>query len=828
MVTSGGGGMTVLDHLFFGDYRPRVQFSYQTGDGIGYVDQYMTIGGFLPLWQGSTSYLPFADMRVLLEDGRVGCNLGLGNRLYVERLNATIGGYGFYDNRNTGQRTVSQVSGGIDMLGDSYDLRFNGYVPLDTDSQLVATPLTNAFFVGNQLYSNQLYVYETALMGFDTEAGGRLFSIGVVDLWAFMGAYHYQGNNTKQAWGPRARLEARTGGMLNAQVAVANDRLFGTTVVFSVAANFPSSRPANSNKLDQAVDRLADPIERTWNVVVHENQVGGSTLVYNPTTNSEFQVIHVQAGASGTGTVEDPAGSVSQAVALAGENAIIYVHDNGTTMVGNIVLKSGQRLLGSSDNQLVTTTTGYTTIAATSSSRPVLTANTGNVITLASGVTVSGFDIENAPGNAIAGLNVNNVVVTNNTINGAGANAINLVNAQTGFIANNTITSSYREAIYVNNTNTQMSLTIQTNDISSNNTSGGGTGAINITNTSSSTPDSASELFILSNKIEENTGTGVSITSLGSSDLGTLVQTNLISENTGAGVSLISKDQATTDLLIDQNDILANGAAGVAAAISGSSSGLTQIQISTSTISNNEGAGVQITGTESSQTQMWITSSAIEYNGGNGVNLNTSASSVLAVSLTETTLNGNQYGLRWSASNTGGAASSLTLSTNTFSNNYNSGVRIDTTNDAGISLAATSNTFTANSDRGIHLTVEDTSAISAQVVGNQFSSNGLEGLYLESTSVSDESSLSALVKSNTFTGSADSSVHARVEHEGRINLELISNTSNSSYLLDNDADVDTNEQGRIRYTNDGNNVGTVKTEGDGTITQAAVGTFFAQ
>ena len=172
----------MLDHWdWFGRYVPRVGFRYDAGDSIGRRGGLSSFQGFFPLFEDDESdWLIFTDNHLLLdsEGGSLGANVGLGGRRYLPDWNRTVGGYLYYDNRDTGETAFNQLSAGFETLGNIWDARINGYFPVGTDRR----------FIGNLAGTENRFFENFLLVG-----GDRFFD--VASTWK-------RGRGSRRSWGP--------------------------------------------------------------------------------------------------------------------------------------------------------------------------------------------------------------------------------------------------------------------------------------------------------------------------------------------------------------------------------------------------------------------------------------------------------------------------------------------------------------------------------------------------------------------------------------------------------------------------------------------------
>lgn len=507
-----------LDDLF-GRFLPRLGYSYDVGDAVG-RDQggLSAIQAFIPVWEDRTSTrLVFSDSRLLVFDrkGAVGANLGLGGRIFSDSLRRTVGGYVYWDYSDTGRASFSQLSGGIETLGDRVDARANFYVPVNKDRKIVDqtfTPSTEPYFQNNFLLvggGQGSRFLEQALYGFDTEAGLRFFANDSMELRAFAGMYHYQGEAALQAWGPRGRIEARIRDTLAMGVSVQNDRLFGTTVNLNMLVSFPrlSGRGYGDGPPAPltASDRLGDPVVRTQQIAVLRSQERYTTpgrAVIDPLTGQPLVVLHVAPGGQSDGSFENPYGSLAEAFAdprFTKGNLVVYDRTQGL-FTGVVRLAPGTRLLSSGPRQEVATLdAGMVTLPFSGTGR--MPTIQGGVL-LASQGTLSGFQVVGSGSAAVAGASG----VLRDTV-----------------VAHNTLT--------------------------------GDAGAVNL-------PSVAGTVEVRDNRIEAPKGTGIALGVEGTETAAIMVTDNQITKPTGDGVRIVAGGNSLSTLEMKNNRIHEAGGAG--------------------------------------------------------------------------------------------------------------------------------------------------------------------------------------------------------------------------------------------------------------------------
>ncbi len=654
---------------------PRLGVGYSTS-GAGY-DGFTRFEGFVPLLQNPGTNLTFLEGRLLLDNSaELGGNLLLGHRLYNSQLNRTFGGYISYDNRNTGKSSFNQLGLGFESLGGVWDFRVNGYIPLGNSRKLVSetgfdTGLQasgNPFFQGNYLItqaireSQQIRRYEAALGGFDIEAGAKIAKLGNSgDLRGYGGVYYYGGKGTDSALGWRVRLEARPTDNLNFGLAVQDDRIFGTNVLFNVGITFPGTRPKRfKNESESVVARLGESISRTNSIAVDSQTEATSfsqnvTLAAtNPQTGAPYVFQHVNSGqAGGNGTFESPFAAIEAALGATQSdgNSIVYVSSaSNSPALSSFQIRDGVQVLSSGPVQeILTKEFGLVRLPGSGSGN---LPNVAGSVTLGNNSVLSGFAIAstNAPG--IEARNISNALIRDNTVTSTAQAGVRLENI-TGTVAltNNTITSTGAAALEATNINnasiTQSSLTSTnsaTNGISLNGVSGtldltnstltvsnptlSGLSAENITGTVNITANSGSEINTSGTatgiSLRESTGSvnlsGLQVSSTGGA---VLEATNI--NNANISQSTLSSTNSAT------NGITLNGV-----------NGTVDVTNSTVSVTNPTGNGISAENVRGTVN--------IAANSGSQINTNGNAASI---SLRESTGSVNLSGLQATA--TGGA-----------------------------------------------------------------------------------------------------------------------------------------------------------------------------
>jgi hypothetical protein len=392
--------------------------------GIGYRDGYTTLEGFA-IYNRTTSFMPFIDLRGhVFNNGKFAGNAGLGGRSFFPSIDHVLGCYLYYDVRQDRHRlTAQQLGPGIELLSKRMEYRLNGYFPVGARKS-DKYDFGFGAFDGNHilLKAKQRQV----MTGMDAEIGAHLTQSTKYDLYAGAGPYYFSSSHAS-SWGGKVRLLGRFKEYISLEASYSYDRLFKSVVQGSIAIRFPFGKKLRrqgedcSSGINLALSRAAFAPQRFEIPVI--KRVSRKLTAINPATGRPWKVWFVNNTSSSNGTFESPFPTLVQAQNASGPNDMIYVFPgDGTTRGMNmgITLQNGQTFFGSGIAHLIRTTNGRIKIPAFSSSSPLITNTGGNVVTLANGNAVSGFNIfaTHAGSTVISGSNINGTKIENNSIFG--------------------------------------------------------------------------------------------------------------------------------------------------------------------------------------------------------------------------------------------------------------------------------------------------------------------------------------------------------------------------------------------------------------------------
>lgn len=409
-------------------YVQRFGIGYDAGDGLGWRDGMTTVEFMTPLKGDQVWDNLFGDARfVILNDATTAANLGLGYRWYNLEQNRIWGVNAFFDYRATDLNEFHQLGVGIESLGPLVDFRANAYIP---DVGKLVGPVPGVF-VEHLLITNR---DERAMTGGDAEIGLCLIDTDRCQWRVFGGGYYFNGHRNDDAVGWKARGEVAFDQQLWFDASAQQDDVFGTTVSVGVAIRYLKRQLPPSSQAIKPMDhmffrrkgdadaaniahRLSAPIKRLQTVVLSQQP----EIAIDPGTGNPLNFLHVVTGGAGTGTFEDPYGTLTAALAdAAAGNSIIYTPAGGD-FVENITLVPGTRVLSNGPVQHVETQFGRARLPFSGSGTvfsdlPTLTGD----VAMADDSQFSGFDVTGQ----VTAIGVSGFTIDNTRIDNAAGDAL--------------------------------------------------------------------------------------------------------------------------------------------------------------------------------------------------------------------------------------------------------------------------------------------------------------------------------------------------------------------------------------------------------------------
>ncbi|TWU28159.1 beta strand repeat-containing protein [Bythopirellula polymerisocia] len=459
--SSGSESVLPVSYTSSGNYFSRelgtpLRFGYHT-EGYGTETGVVSLGT-MPVFPLDNAVWFVDAAGTLSEDFGGGFNLGVGYREMVDFNRGfdseRILGMSFWtDGQSTkADNFFTQLGFGLESLGESYDLRLNGYFPLDRTQ--IGDPTLIDFdtpsFSGNELFAGlESITTDTAYSVVDAEAAKR---IGDLDAWAILGAYYLGGGGADDA-GVRAGMRGYALPDLAVSLQVTDDDIYHTNVMFGITWFVGRTHSGNA-PCGVLADRFRDPVWR--NDFIATSSVATTRAAGNPLTDADnnelFNFIHVNSNAplGGDGTFENPYTTLAQAEAAQQDGSYVYVYSD-SVLSGNFTAVDNVKVLGEGVNQdgdmvnhivdsveLGTLTLPETSMGAGSLPAPIING-VGDVFTLANDNQINNFTI-NGGTNAVVGNAVNSPRLANLDINAPTGIGISFTDITGTPVVENTVT----------------------------------------------------------------------------------------------------------------------------------------------------------------------------------------------------------------------------------------------------------------------------------------------------------------------------------------------------------------------------------------------------
>jgi Inverse autotransporter, beta-domain len=395
-----------------------------------------------PLAQDSTSVL-FAHVQGKLfeADAREG-NLALG---YRQKLNADwVGGIwaGYDIRRSPLDNTFHQAAGGLELLSRNFDIRVNGYLPVNrTETVTQRWRQTQAFTTTSvaggaeslSLFHNQVSVTthgvnridEHALYGVDGEIGVRLpleylfhetgnrnTWLNKMDVRLFAGGYYFDSKEIeREILGTRLRLEWKIsdilpqvpGSDLTFKADYQYDPVQKEDISFGLRVRLPFGNDGWGNdayrRNSYLENRMADSIHRDTDIITAEGETSTSKRsAVSTTVTGQEAVVDAATGVRLDRIVEiDANDNVNAALETAGSNSLIVASNAaGAFRDQGIRLVEGQTLMGGGRSlSVVGAQSGVeSTYSSAGSETTIIETGGRSAITVASNTHVTGLRIE--------------------------------------------------------------------------------------------------------------------------------------------------------------------------------------------------------------------------------------------------------------------------------------------------------------------------------------------------------------------------------------------------------------------------------------------------
>lgn len=771
---------------------PRFGAGYNTS-GAGF-NGYGRIEGFVPLTQTPGKNLFFLEGKLLLDnDSNLGSNWMLGYRALNNGSNNIFGGYVGFDTRNTGKSSFNQLGFGLELLSQNWDLRLNSYIPVGTTRNQVGeenrTEISAPYFQTNYLLADRTVTntrsYQAAMTGVDLMMGTKLANLGSTgDLRGAGGLYYYSAAGSESTLGFKLGLTARPNDSLNFGVGVQSDGIFGTNLLFSIGASFPSSHPRGVAK-NSVLARMGESVERVNTIAVRNQTETTRTITIgekltNPTTGQPYYFYHVALGngSNGNGTFESPYNSLQQALDATQSNGNEIVYVQGNQQVAPFTIPDAVQVRSTGPlQQLVTVQIPLATLPLSKSGQyPLIDGGNGTQVTMGHNTLLGGFRLVNADEHAVSAEGVQNVTIQDNIIEESGGEGINLENVTGNVrIERNQILASYDQGIDITNDTGTLNLVIANNTIAD-----GSDNGISLI----SENNAVQKATLTGNRIRNNSEFGIYIESYDTSQIIAIFdQENIFTGNSNYAILGESYGNSVMNVTINNNRIGPNNDEGMD--FFSYEESQQDLVITNNYIDNNEDYGIYVESYDDSRQTVEIDNNrSISGNGSSGIWIGAYDNSDQEVTITNNLANQDQEGGIQGNKEDGieiyaedNALQEVTISRNTIGGNSSRGISVYVDEDAKQAITIRENNITENSGNGIEIETEGgNSYISFTIENNRITNNSFNGLSL---SFQDNSDGEGDVKFNIFEGNGDKDVVGEFDSSQAVCLNLVGNSSNS-------------------------------------------------
>ncbi len=421
----------------------RVSARHIEGNGVGYSHGYTSVDGFFAFIDPADAYwIPFLDTRVhVFNNGRPAVNAGVGVRYLgsqrVWGLNA------YYDYRNTHHHNYNQASLGLETLGELWDLRLNGYLPVGRGKSSFSHPQFD-HFEGHHLIVRRKR--EFALKSANAEVGFHVDTMKKMPFYFAGGPYYLVGQG-KQAWGFEARATVDIIENVRLEANTSYDRIFRGIAQGQISLIFPFGPKKDvkhrKNKCHKELALWTRSLQRVdRNEIIPLSKHHRESVAIDPVTDEPYFFWFVDNTSHSNGTFKSPFNTLIAAQDSSHPRDIIYVFSGDGTYSGmnqGIILQNNQKLLGSGNSYRFLTTHGTVTVPALTHSQPIITNSLDSIVICANNNEIAGMHISTNNFTGISCDNTSNVFIHDNQIDANQSAGIFIQDASGVFTIQNNI-----------------------------------------------------------------------------------------------------------------------------------------------------------------------------------------------------------------------------------------------------------------------------------------------------------------------------------------------------------------------------------------------------
>lgn len=274
-------------------FQAEVALKHTEGKGLGYKIGYTSLDLFLAQPLCCNELAPFTDLRGhAFNNGRFAGNAGLGLRWMNIPCKQVWGINFFYDAYAPRRRPYHQLSIGLEVLGEAFEVHLNGYLP-------VGKKKTNIYLISYGLFRNGFLCKvreQLAMGGIDLELGYRFCKMKGFDFYAGLGPYYYCGRTEKTKNAFTRAIKEIAGGRLRVSTSFMKYwKLEGTTTYDNrfkwggqavISFNFPFRWTGCFENVGESCayyGKLYQPVVRNEIILINQiNRFSSNPEILNP------------------------------------------------------------------------------------------------------------------------------------------------------------------------------------------------------------------------------------------------------------------------------------------------------------------------------------------------------------------------------------------------------------------------------------------------------------------------------------------------------------------------------------------------------------------
>lgn len=243
------------------DWTLRMDGGYTYGKFIGMKKSYAEAGVFIAPKHSRKTQNFFDARGYLIENGEGAASAGIGRRLWNTENCRILGANLYYDCRRVKRGFFNRIGVGLEYLGECFDVRVNGYFPLNHGTREGPKHVFN-HFIGPFVETCQ--EKEFAYLGFDGEVGGPIWSDCSLDLYGAIGPYFYHHSERSAIYGGFARINLNVNDWLMLEARISSDTRYHTHAQGRVLLILPLDRLFSCYPIEcnPCRDLLTQPVQR--------------------------------------------------------------------------------------------------------------------------------------------------------------------------------------------------------------------------------------------------------------------------------------------------------------------------------------------------------------------------------------------------------------------------------------------------------------------------------------------------------------------------------------------------------------------------------------